>query len=135
MKDHKDLIVWQKSMELTRIIYTLTKRFPQGEIFGLTNQIRRAVVSIPSNIAEGFGRNSDKQFIHFLKIAKGSAAELETQLLISRDLSYLTAKDAKSTLALYDEIARMLGALIRNIEKRVEKDRARNEKQGRKRWI
>ena len=121
MKDHKDLIVWQKSMELTRIIYTLTKRFPQGEIFGLTNQIRRAVVSIPSNIAEGFGRNSDKQFIHFLKIAKGSAAELETQLLISRDLSYLTAKDAKSTLALYDEIARMLGALIRNIEKRVEK--------------
>ena len=108
-------------MELTRIIYTLTKRFPQGEIFGLTNQIRRAVVSIPSNIAEGFGRNSDKQFIHFLKIAKGSAAELETQLLISRDLSYLTAKDAKSTLALYDEIARMLGALIRNIEKRVEK--------------
>ena len=120
MKDHKDLIVWQKSMELTRIIYTLTKRFPQGEIFGLTNQIRRAVVSIPSNIAEGFGRNSDKQFIHFLKIAKGSAAELETQLLISRDLSYLTAKDAKSTLALYDEIARMLGALIRNIEKRVE---------------
>lgn len=121
MKDHKDLIVWQKSMELTRIIYTLTKRFPQGEIFGLTNQIRRAVVSIPSNIAEGFGRNSDKQFIHFLKIAKGSVAELETQLLISRDLSYLTAKDAKSTLALYDEIARMLGALIRNIEKRVEK--------------
>ena len=121
MKDHKDLIVWQKSMELTRIIYTLTKRFPQGEIFGLTNQIRRAVLSIPSNIAEGFGRNSDKQFIHFLKIAKGSAAELETQLLISRDLSYLTAKDAKSTLALYDEIARMLGALIRNIEKRVEK--------------
>ena len=121
MKDHKDLIVWQKSMELTRIIYTLTKRFPQGEIFGLTNQIRRAVVSIPSNIAEGFGRNSDKQFIHFLKIAKGSAAELETQLLISRYLSYLTAKDAKSTLALYDEIARMLGALIRNIEKRVEK--------------
>lgn len=121
MKDHKDLIVWQKSMELTRIIYTLTKRFPQGEIFGLTNQIRRAVVSIPSNIAEGFGRNSDEQFIHFLKIAKGSAAELETQLLISRDLSYLTAKDAKSTLALYDEIARMLGALIRNIEKRVEK--------------
>ena len=121
MKDHKDLIVWQKSMELTRIIYTLTKRFPQGEIFGLTNQIRRAVDSIPSNIAEGFGRNSDKQFIHFLKIAKGSAAELETQLLISRDLSYLTAKDAKSTLALYDEIARMLGALIRNIEKRVEK--------------
>lgn len=121
MKDHKDLIVWQKSMELTRIIYTLTKRFPQGEIFGLTNQIRRAVVSITSNIAEGFGRNSDKQFIHFLKIAKGSAAELETQLLISRDLSYLTAKDAKSTLALYDEIARMLGALIRNIEKRVEK--------------
>lgn len=121
MKDHKDLIVWQKSMELTRIIYTLTKRFPQGEIFGLTNQIRRAVVSIPSNIAEGFGRNSDKQFIHSLKIAKGSAAELETQLLVSRDLSYLTAKDAKSTLALYDEIARMLGALIRNIEKRVEK--------------
>ena len=68
MTDYKDLIVWQKSMELARIIYRLTSRFPRDEVFGLTNQIRRAAVSIPSNIAEGFGRGSDREFIHFLQI-------------------------------------------------------------------
>lgn len=78
MTDYKDLIVWQKSMELARVIYCLTSRFPRDEVFGLTNQIRRAVVSIPSNIAEGFGRGSDREFIHFLRIAKGSVAEVET---------------------------------------------------------
>lgn len=74
MTDYKDLIVWQKSMELARITYRLTSRFPRDEVFGLTNQIRRAVVSILSNIAEGFDRGSDCEFIHFLRIAKGSAA-------------------------------------------------------------
>ena len=117
MTDYKDLIVWQKSMELARIIYRLTSRFPRDEVFGLTNQIRRAVVSIPSNIAEGFGRGSDiaegfgrgsdREFIHFLRIAKGSATEVETQILISEDLHYVSPDDAQAALSLCDEIVRM----------------------------
>ena len=120
MTDYKDLIVWQKSMELARIIYRLTSRFPRDEVFGLTNQIRRAVVSIPSNIAEGFGRGSDREFIHFLRIAKGSAAEVETQILISEDLHYVSP-DAQAALSLCDEIVRMLGTMIVKIGKRIGK--------------
>lgn len=121
MADYKDLIVWQKSMELARIIYRLTSRFPRDEVFGLTNQIRRAVVSIPSNIAEGFGRGSDREFIHFLRIAKGSAAEVETQILISEDLHYMSPDDAQAALSLCDEIVRMLGTMIVKIGKRIGK--------------
>lgn len=119
MTDYKDLIVWQKSMELARIIYRLTSRFPRDEVFGLTNQIRRVVVSIPSNIAEGFGRGSDREFIHFLRIAKGSAAEVETQILISEDLHYVSPGDAQTALSLCDEILRMLGTMIVKIGKRI----------------
>ena len=117
MTDYKDLIVWQKSMELARIIYRLTSRFPRDEVFGLTNQIRRAVVSIPSNIAEG----SDREFIHFLRIAKGSAAEVEAQILISEDLHYVSPDDAQTALSLCDEILRMLGTMIVKIGKRIGK--------------
>ena len=121
MTDYKDLIVWQKSMELARIIYRLTSRFPRDEVFGLTNQIKRAVVSIPSNIAEGFGRGSDREFIHFLRIAKGSAAEVETQILISEDLHYVSPDDAQTALSLCDEILRMLGTMIVKIGNRIGK--------------
>lgn len=121
MTDYKDLIVWQKSMELARIIYRLTSRFPRDEVFGLTNQIRRAVVSIPSNIAEGFGRGSDREFIYFLRISKGSAAEVETQILISEDLHYVSPDDAQAALSLCDEIVRMLGTMIVKIGKRIGK--------------
>lgn len=121
MTDYKDLIVWQKSMELAPIIYRLTSRFPRDEVFGLTNQIRRAVVSIPSNIAEGFGRGSDREFIHFLRIAKGSAAEVETQILISEDLHYVSSDDAQTALSLCDEILRMLGTMIVKIGNRIGK--------------
>lgn len=121
MTNYKDLIVWQKSMELARIIYRLTSRFPRDEIFGLTNQIRRAVVSIPSNIAEGFGRGSDREFIHFLRIAKGSAAEVETQILISEELRYVSPDSAHAALSLCDEIVRMLGTMIVKIGKRIGK--------------
>ena len=86
MTDYKDLIIWQKSRLLVRTVYILTRKLPEEELFGLTNQVRRAVVSIPSNIAEGFNRGSDKEFIHFLRIAKGSAAEVETQLILCVDL-------------------------------------------------
>ena len=119
--DHKDLIVWQKAILLTQVIYSLTKQFPRYEVFGLTNQIRRAVISVPSNIAEGFNRGSDKEFIYFLKVAKGSAAEVETQLIISKKLNYINDDDVKPALDLYNEIVRMLGTLIIKIEKKLER--------------
>lgn len=119
--DHKDLIVWQKAILLTQVIYSLTKQFPRDEVFGLTNQIRQAVISVPSNIAEGFNRGSDKEFIYFLKVAKGSAAEVETQLIISKKLNYINDDDVKPALDLYNEIVRMLGTLIIKIEKKLER--------------
>ncbi|SDA61441.1 four helix bundle protein [Dialister histaminiformans] len=120
MRDYKELIVWQKSMALASFIYTLTRGFPREELFGLTNQIRRAVVSIPSNIAEGHSRGTDKEFVFFLRIAKGSAAEVETQLLLSKKLGYINDREIKQALTLYNEIVRMLGTLIFKIGKSVE---------------
>jgi len=118
MTDHKDLIVWQKSRKLVRTIYTLSRNFPREEIFGLTNQIRRAAISIPSNIAEGYNRHSDKEFTHFLKIAKESAGEVDTQLILSVDLEYLQESEIQEALALNQEILRMLGTLIINSERK-----------------
>jgi four helix bundle protein len=89
MKTHKDLDVWMKAVDFVIDIYEITKSFPKDEIYGLTSQIRRAAVSIPSNIAEGAGRASDKEFKQFLNIALGSIAEVDTQLLIAMKLNYL----------------------------------------------
>ena len=86
---HKDLDIWKNGMALVELIYILTKNFPQGEKFGLTSQLRRAAVSIPSNIAEGAARQSTKEYIHFLYISLGSLSELETQLLIAQRLGYI----------------------------------------------
>ncbi len=86
--DHKDLEVWKKSIGLVKSIYQITKNFPKEEIYGLTSQIKRAAISIPSNIAEGCARNSDKELIQFIYISLGSLAELETQLIISKELGY-----------------------------------------------
>ncbi|MBC8400312.1 MAG: four helix bundle protein [Candidatus Marinimicrobia bacterium] len=88
MKSHKDLDVWKNSMSIVTEIYQLTKQFPDEEKFGLSSQLRRAAVSIPSNIAEGAARSSNKEFIHFLYISLGSLSELETQLLIANNLEY-----------------------------------------------
>lgn len=123
MTDYKDLIIWQKSRLLVRTVYILTRKLPKEELFGLTNQVRRAVVSIPSNIAEGFNRGSDKEFIHFLRIAKGSVAEVETQLILCVDLGYLDSDDIVEAIKLYNEILRMLGTLIVRIEQRINKKR------------
>ena len=92
IKIHKDLDVWKKSMDLVEGVYRLTKSFPDSEKYGLTNQMRRCAVSIPSNIAEGAGRNSKKEFKQFLYISLGSISELETQLIISSKLNYLKNK-------------------------------------------
>lgn len=118
MTDHKDLIVWQKSRKLVSTIYSISRKFPREEIFGLTNQIRRAAISIPSNIAEGYNRHSDKEFIHFLKIAKGSAGEVDTQLLLSVDLDYLQKSEIQEAMTLNQEVLRMLGTLIINSERK-----------------
>ena len=112
IKTHKDLDVWKKSMDLVEGVYRLTKSFPDAEKYGLTNQIRRCVVSISSNIAEGAGRNSKKEFKQFLYISLGSISELETQLIISTELNY--QKD-NSLLDELNEIRKMLFGLIKSI--------------------
>ena len=93
IKNHKDLEVWKKSMDLVSNIYKITESFPNKELYGLTNQIRRAAVSVPSNIAEGAARSSKKEFIQFLYIALGSLSELETQIIIANRLEYLNNLD------------------------------------------
>jgi len=115
MKDFKDLIVWQKAMELVTEVYCLVKRLPKEELFSLSDQIRRAVISIPSNIAEGHGRNSTKEFIQFLAIAKGSKAELETQLLICVKINYLNNSDIETAINLINEVGKMLNALQKSL--------------------
>ncbi len=108
---YQDLIVWQKAMELVERIYRMTRNFPKEELYGLTSQIRRASVSIPSNIAEGQARRSTAEFLNFLSIAQGSRAEVETQTLIALRLGYVTRNQIAEILALLDEISRMLNAL------------------------
>jgi four helix bundle protein len=108
---YRELIVWQKAMDLVELIYQLTKLFPREELYGLTSQIRRAAVSIPSNIAVGQARKSTAEFRNFLSIAQGSRAELETQMLIAIRLKFLAPEQAEPCMALLAEISRMLNAL------------------------
>ena len=89
VKHYSELIAWQKAIDLVATVYQATDSFPQREVFGLTNQMRRAAVSVPSNIAEGQGRSTTKDFLHFLSVARGSLQELETQIIIAHRLSYL----------------------------------------------
>lgn len=116
MSDYKDLIVWQKSIDLVEEIYKLTSKFPNDETYSLSNQMRRAAISIPSNIAEGNGRNSNKDYVHFLSIARGSKSELETQLYISVRLKYLTSEHTEKAFLLCEEIGRMLNSLINKLK-------------------
>ena len=113
MQSYRDLNAWQKSMQLVEDVYRITKEFPRDEIYGLTAQIRRAAVSIPSNIAEGKGRHSDREFSQFLRRARGSILELETQLLIGQRLKYLDESAAQQIMAQTAEVGRMLNGLLR----------------------
>lgn len=108
IKSFRDLIAWQKSMDLGTAFYALARILPKDEIFGLSSQMRRAAVSIPSNIAEGQARNSPKEFINFVSIAKGSHAELSTQLDLCARLSCFSPADLAPVSALADEVGRML---------------------------
>jgi four helix bundle protein len=114
MKTHKDLKVWQNSIDFVTVIYSVTKNYPQSEKFGLTNQIRRSAVSIPSNIAEGSARNHNKEFIQFLYIALSSASELDTQLRISLNLEFITTKESNKLLDDLERILKMLQGLIKS---------------------
>lgn len=111
-RTYKELIVWQKSMQLCEDVYRLTRNFPANEMYGLTSQIRRCAVSIPSNIAEGYYREHDREYKQFLRIAYGSSAELETQILISQRVGYMKEEDVKLLLLIQSEISKMLNKLI-----------------------
>ena len=113
VKRYEELVVWQKAMLLAKKVYCVQKQLPKEEMYGLGDQIRRAVVSIPSNIAEGFGRDTDKEFKHFLSIARGSLFETKTQLQLAENLGYLTIDS--EMLALFDEIGRLINGLSRSL--------------------
>jgi len=116
MKSYKELIVWQKSFELTKEIYKITVNFPREELYGLVSQMRRATLSIPSNIAEGFSRSYTKEFVQFLKIAFGSGAELETQLLLAKELKFLRNEEYNSLDQTLQEIMKMLNKMISTLK-------------------
>ncbi|MGN6592716.1 MAG: four helix bundle protein [Terriglobales bacterium] len=109
---YEDLVVWQKAMRLVTVVYEATEAFPHKELYGLTQQIRRAAVSIPSNIAEGQGRRTVKEFCHFLRTARGSLLELETQIRIACNLNYLDEARLGTLLARTHEVGRVLNGLI-----------------------
>lgn len=113
--NHKELDVWKLSMQFVVDIYEITKSFPQSEQFGLTNQLRRSAVSIPSNIAEGAVREHTKEYKQFLSIARGSAAESETQLLIAQSLSYIDEEVTELVLGKNKRILMMLTAMVRKM--------------------
>ncbi len=111
----RDLRVWQEAMQLTAEVYKGTVGFPRHELYGLSSQMRRAAVSVPSNMAEGNGHRSDKEFSHFLFHARGSLLELQTQLLIAEELQYLSQEDAQRLLAKCEGVGRALSGLINSI--------------------
>lgn len=112
MKTHKDLDIWKMSIDLVTLVYQVTKNFPKDEVYGLTNQIRRAAVSIPSNIAEGSARASQKELIQFLYIALGSLAELETQFIIANNLGYISYDEQKIN-TMITSLIKMLSSYIK----------------------
>ena len=112
IKSYQDLIVWQKSMDLVVVCYRIAQSFPKEEIFGLASQLKRSVVSIPANIAEGHGRLTRGEYINFLGIAQGSLRETETHLLIAKRLNFSQDEQLESAVSLVNEIGKMLTILI-----------------------
>ena len=116
MKDFRDLKVWQKAHYLALEVYKATQSFPKDELFALTNQTRRASVSIPANISEGCGRGSDAEFARFLQIARGSASELEYFIVLATELNYLNATESELLDSEVTEVKRMLSSLIKKLK-------------------
>ena len=117
-KSYRDLVVWQKARRTVSLLYGITAKFPSEEKFNLTGQIRRSVVSIPSNVAEGFGRRTQADFLRFLFIARGSLFEVETELTLALDQGFLSEEDYQRAAASIDEVERLLEALIDKVEAR-----------------
>lgn len=117
INSYKDLIVWQKARQLVKRAYVMTGLFPKNELYGLTQQIRRAAVSVASNIAEGYGRGTRKEYIHFLYVARGSLYELETQLLLAQDLNLTTSEQDVPVSTLAGECSRLLHGLLKSLTK------------------
>jgi len=122
VRAHKKLDVWQESVALATMVYQVTDKFPKSESFGLTSQMRRAVVSVPSNIAEGAARTSPKEFAQFLNIAGGSLSELDTQIEIARNLAYITTESKQALDDRISSISRKLAGLIRKVKGAVNRE-------------
>ena len=116
VRHYQELVAWQLAMDLVQSVYAITRSFPASEQFGLTNQLRRAAVSIPSNIAEGQGRGVGREFCHHLRIAAGSLNEVETQILIAERLGYLDAPAVARFLDLSAEVGRVLNGLLKSVK-------------------
>lgn len=117
IKSYKDLLIWQKGISITNLVYTLLKSFPNEEMYALTSQLKRSTVSIPSNIAEGFGRNSVKSYLNFLKISRGSLFELETQLIIAENQNYIQNIELyNKIMGLIIEEGKMINSYINKLE-------------------
>lgn len=119
LKHYQELIVWQKSVDFVEQIYKMTAKFPSVETYGLTNQIRRAAISVPSNIAEGQGRSTTRDFFHFLGMANGSLKEVETQVFIAQRLGYIDKNILKMALGNTNEIGRLLNGLSNSLRKKL----------------
>lgn len=115
---YRQLEVWQKAVALVTEIYQITRSFPREELYGLTSQVRRSAVSIPANIAEGWGRNMTRDYVQFLRVARGSLLELETHLVIAKNLKFIEAITLQRSAEQTQEINRMLNGLIRSLEHR-----------------
>lgn len=116
IRSYKDLLVWQKGIRLVKTVYQLTQHFPDSERFGLVSQMRRAAVSIPSNIAEGQARHTPREFVNFLSHAEGSVAELETQVIVAIELGFCTQASTREITDLTTELSKMLDSLRKRIE-------------------
>ena len=123
IRSYQDLDAWKLAMRLTRTVYEVTKGFPSDERFGLTSQVRRASVSIPSNVAEGWGRGSTQDYARFLRMARGSLYEVETQLIIARDLGYVDEGSLAGAIEQATEAGRVLAGLTKSIENKLTNER------------
>ena len=119
IKSYKELIVWQKAISLVSDVYAISKTFPNEEKFGLVNQLNRAVVSIPSNIAEGWGRESSKNYLQFLRISRGSLMEVETLIIISKNLNYINEDSFKKLSEQLEEVSKILQGLIKGVQQKI----------------
>lgn len=121
IKSYKDLLIWQKGIQIVKEVYMLCKLLPNDELYGLQSQLKRASISIPSNIAEGYGRNYTKNYKQFLAFSRGSLLEVETQIIIAIELNYISAEKCNKVLDLINEENKMLNAFINSIKSRDKK--------------